>query len=113
MASKNLSKGKDVMGENARDEEMIESLETAFSRRWNLADKEVVINLEEIKDADEERWTRTLIGKLHTKRWFDEEDIKRELIKNWNFKNKFDFSLVADGICTITFKKEIDYLFVL
>ncbi|KAF5186961.1 zinc knuckle (CCHC-type) family protein [Thalictrum thalictroides] len=49
----------------------------------------------------------------YVKRWFGEEEIKKELIRNWNTSNKFEFMMAAEGICIITFSKELDFIFVL
>ncbi|KAF5190765.1 hypothetical protein FRX31_019647 [Thalictrum thalictroides] len=100
----------EVRGEVEKD---LESLEAAFMRRWNHEKEGEIIELGEDVGEDEERWQRSLIGKLQTKRWFGEEEIKKELIRNWNISNKFEFMMVAEGICIITFTKEIDFIFVL
>ncbi|KAF5183693.1 Ta11-like non-ltr retrotransposon [Thalictrum thalictroides] len=94
-------------------ENELERLEVAFMRRWNHEKDGEIIELGEEAGEDEERWQRSLIGKLQTKRWFGEDDIKKELIRNWNISNKFEFMMVAEGICIITFSNEIDFIFVL
>ncbi|KAF5179750.1 reverse transcriptase, partial [Thalictrum thalictroides] len=106
-------KGKEIWQPELQEEEMMESLEVAFSRRWNQPKQSKEINLGEITDIDEEKWKRTLIGKLHVRRHFDDDDLTKELIRNWNIRGKFDLVKVADGIVSITFSREIDYQFVL
>ncbi|KAF5176537.1 hypothetical protein FRX31_033876 [Thalictrum thalictroides] len=84
--------------ESRRDvEKDLEGLEAAFRRRWNHENYGEIIELGEEAGEDEERWQRSLIGKLQTKRWFGEEEIKKELIRNWNISNKFEFMMVAEG----------------
>ncbi|KAF5190695.1 hypothetical protein FRX31_019718, partial [Thalictrum thalictroides] len=83
----------EVRGEAEKD---LEGLEAAFMRRWNHEKDGEIIELGEEAWEDEERWQRSLIRKLQTKRWFGEEEIKKELIRNWNISNKFEFMMVAE-----------------
>ncbi|KAF5203904.1 zinc knuckle (CCHC-type) family protein [Thalictrum thalictroides] len=99
--------------DNKEDNMELEKLEEAFNKRWNLEKMDKEIDLRNIEEVDEERWSRTLIGKLQTKKWFGEKEIRKELVRNWNTTGKFDFSMVAEGICTVVFNKEADYTFVL
>ncbi|KAF5183904.1 hypothetical protein FRX31_026509 [Thalictrum thalictroides] len=57
----------EVRGKVERD---LEGLEVAFMRRWNHENNGDIIELGEKAGEDEERWQRSLIGKLQTKRWF-------------------------------------------
>ncbi|KAF5199649.1 hypothetical protein FRX31_010764 [Thalictrum thalictroides] len=103
-------KGKEIWQPELQEEDMMESLEVAFSRRWNQPKQSKEINLGGITDIDEEKWKRTLIGKLHVRRQFDDDDLTKELIRNWNIRGKFDLVKVADGIVSITF--DISYTMV-
>ncbi|KAF5176967.1 hypothetical protein FRX31_033446 [Thalictrum thalictroides] len=99
--------------QRVRDEEMLDELSLAFNRSRLQNRGKVDIDLQGVKEENEERWCRTLIGKLQTKIWFEVEDVKRELIRNWCFKSKFDIARLADGIYIVTFRREVDYAFVL
>ncbi|KAF5175095.1 hypothetical protein FRX31_035319 [Thalictrum thalictroides] len=99
--------------DDKEDNMELEKLEEAFNKRWNLEKVDKEIDLRNIEEVDEERWSRTLIGKLQTKKWFGEKEIRKELVRNWNTTGKFEFSMVAEGICTVVFNKEADYTFVL
>ncbi|KAF5202863.1 hypothetical protein FRX31_007550, partial [Thalictrum thalictroides] len=93
----NLEKSEGNMEVRGDVEKDLEGLEAAFMRRWNHENEGEIIELGEEAGEDEERWQRYLIGKLQTKRWFGEEEIKKELIRNWNISNKFEFMMAAEG----------------
>ncbi|KAF5183583.1 zinc knuckle (CCHC-type) family protein [Thalictrum thalictroides] len=109
--SKDVVQCKELVMNNVED--TLEELELAFKKKWIQSRSRTEIDLTRVKEVDEEKWSRTLVGKLQTKRWFEVEDVKKELIRNWGFRSKFEFAMLAEGIFTITFKKEIDYVFVL
>ncbi|KAF5206695.1 hypothetical protein FRX31_003719 [Thalictrum thalictroides] len=84
--------------ENDEDQnDEMEHLEIAVNRKWSLLSFPDVIDLGGIHDVDDKQWRNTAIGKIHTKKWFDIDDVKRELIRNWKIKNKFDIGKIADG----------------
>ncbi|KAF5206203.1 hypothetical protein FRX31_004210 [Thalictrum thalictroides] len=91
----------------------MEQLEIAANRKWSLISFPDVIELGGIKDVDEQKWRNTLIGSIHSKKWFDNDEVKRELIRNWKIKNKFEFGKIADGIFSVKFLKDNDLHFVL
>ncbi|KAF5188670.1 hypothetical protein FRX31_021744 [Thalictrum thalictroides] len=91
----NIEISERIMEVRGKVEKDLEGLEAAFMRRWNHENNGDIIELGEEAWEDEERWQRSLIGKLQTKRWFGEEEIKKELIMNWNTSNKFEFMMAA------------------
>ncbi|KAF5187270.1 hypothetical protein FRX31_023141 [Thalictrum thalictroides] len=91
----NIETSERNMEDRGKVEKDLEGLEAAFMRRWNHENNGEIIELGEEAGEDEERWQRSLIGKLQTKRWFGEEEIKKELIRNWNISNKFEFIIAA------------------
>ncbi|KAF5187038.1 hypothetical protein FRX31_023376 [Thalictrum thalictroides] len=90
-------------------EDTLEELEVAFKKKWIQSRSRTEIDLTRVKEADEEKWGRTLVGKLQTKRWFDVDDVKKELIRNWGFRSKFEFAMLAEEFkeCLRKFGREL------